>query len=327
MDVFGGVLFGRALAIAVRRGVFEQLGKNAATAEEIARQTGLHATGVTLLLDAFSVCGYLNRDRSRYRLTAEGRTWLLQRSPSYIGNLIAYMETLHRRWQSLEYSLEHGTPPKPYYAAFTADDWRVYVNGMRDLARLMEGEVLRRVNIDGSARTVLDVGGSHAHYALALCRRHPGLHATVIDLEGALQHTREIIESEGMQGWVHLVTGDITTCPFPGEQDAVLMFNLIHGFDAPTNRMLVEKALHALKPGGQLFILDQLRPSGHGSQLSRFMPLMVGLNLLNEIGGTVYAFEEVREWCGSARVRRIPLRMPGVSLVVVGSVRAEATGH
>jgi hypothetical protein len=45
---------------------------------------------------------------------------------------------------------------------------------------------------------------------------------------------------------------------------------------------------------------------------------MVGLNLLNEIGGNTYTFEQIKGWCaGAAAVKRIRLRFPGVTLVEV----------
>jgi hypothetical protein len=46
--------------------------------------------------------------------------------------------------------------------------------------------------------------------------------------------------------------------------------------------------------------------------------LMVGLNVLNEIGGSVYTFERISKYCtdaGLQDVRLHRLRLPGVSLV------------
>ena len=105
-------------------------------------------------------------------------------------------------------------------------------------------------------------------------------------------------------------------CDLPQSQDAILLFNIVHGFTEEENRSLVGRAMGALKRGGKLYILDQLRGDRKRSKLSRFMPLMVGLNLLNETGGNSYSFEEVESWCGLAtRIRRKRLRLPCVVLV------------
>jgi hypothetical protein len=50
MDAFASVLFGRALAIAVRRGMFEAIAGQPRGLEEIALQTGLSQHGVELLV-------------------------------------------------------------------------------------------------------------------------------------------------------------------------------------------------------------------------------------------------------------------------------------
>jgi hypothetical protein len=100
----------------------------------------------------------------------------------------------------------------------------------------------------------------------------------------------------------------------------VFLFNIVHGFDEDSNRNLIARASGALRDGGRLFILDQVTGTGHTSLLSRFMPLMVGLNLLNEIGGSAYSVDQIREWCRDASAFRVmPLRFPGVTLIEAGN--------
>lgn len=318
IDTFGSIVFGRALTIAVRRGVFEALAQTPRTAAELAGTTGLSTKGMELLLESFVVAGYLFSQGNSYSLTAEARKWLLEDSPHYLGNLIRYFETLYERWTYLEHSLEHGTPPHRYYEKFTDEDWRVYVLGMRDLATLLLSDVMKKISLPDSPRHLLDLGGSHGLYAIACCRRYPTLTSTVVDFEEALRHTRTLVDDEGLHGRVHLLAADFTKEELPSSQDCVLMFNVIHGFTEEENRTLILRARSALRPGGKLYILDQLREERRRTGLARFMPLMVGLNLLNEIGGNTYAFEQVKSWCpGAASVKRIRLKLPGVSLVEV----------
>lgn len=318
MDAFGGVLFGRALAIALRRGVFEALALDHKDVADIAAHTHLNIAGVELLLESFVAVGYVRIDHNHYSLTAETRKWLLKDSPSYIGNLVRYFETLYERWGYLEHSLEHGIPPRRYYEKFTAEDWKVYVHAMRDLARLIVGEVMKRIDLPESSRQLLDLGGSHGLYAIECCRRHPMLKATIIDLPEALRHTEQIVAEERMTDRVRPVAGDFMRMELPSAQDCVFLFNVIHGLTEEENRALINRAFQTLTPGGKLYILDQLREERRGSGLAKFMPLMVGLNLLNEIGGNTYAYAQVQSWCkGAASVKRIRLRTPGISLVEV----------
>lgn len=316
LDAFGGVLFGRALAISVRRGLFEHLSEDPCTSSELAIKIGLNQRSTQLLLEAFEVAGYLHERKGSYRLSADAERWLVKRSPHYLGNLIAYFETLYGRWGYLEHSLEQGAPPRAYFEGFTDEDWRVYVYGMRDLARIMIPHVHPKLRLHPDATRILDLGGSHGLYAVGLCRTYPNIRATIVDFPGALRHATRFIESDHLTQRIDLLEADFIKSSLPGKQDGILLFNVIHGFTEPENSDLICRALEALSPGGKIFILDQFRESGGGSKLSRFIPLMVGLNLLNETGGTTYSVEQIKEWCGSAvAVRYHRLHLPGIGLV------------
>ena len=117
---------------------------------------------------------------------------------------------------------------------------------------------------------------------------------------------------------VTLLPGDFLADSLPTDQDIILAFNVIHGLSDEQNRLLFERLLSALTTGGRLYVLDQLRPSGRRSSLEGFLPLMVGLNLLHEIGGGVYDRDDVIRWSGRARtVRKRRLWIPGVSLLEI----------
>ena len=271
-----------------------------------------------LILDAYTSTGYLKRIGGKYTLTAEARRWLLPSSPQYLGNLIGYFESLYSRWGNLEYAVDHGSPVRPYYEAFGEQDWKLYVGGMRDLARILIPEVFRVLKLPGSPQRLLDIGGSHGVYAVECCLRYPRLQATIMDFAPALLHATPFIREAGLVQRVTLVAGDILATDFPGDQDCVLLFNVIHGFNEENNRILLQRSLKALRPGGALFILDQFASLKPQSGLGRFIPLMVGLNLVNEIGGRIYSYEEVRSWCSEASsVKYRRLRVPGVALIEV----------
>ncbi len=317
-DAFGGVLFGRVLSLSVRAGLFEILKDNPMSVSETAQTLKWETRATMLVLDSLTVGGYLDSPHQRYAVSEEGRKWCLRESPHYLGHLIRYFETLAARWDHLEHSLHNGGPIQPYYADFGDKEWEEYVLAMRDLARLLLPTMMKHLDLGTNPRSILDLGGSHGLYSMECCREYPGLTATVMDFAPALRMTSTLVKAGHMVDRIHLVGGDILAEPFPPEQDAIFMFNIIHGFKPEENRRLVARALDALRHDGTLYVLEQLRTPGSGSRLSRFIPLMVGLNLLNEIGGYAYSAEEVREWCAAARrVKVIRLRYPGVILFKV----------
>ena len=318
MDSFGAVIFARALTVALRRGVFESVSKRPLSLEELTEETGLSPEGTRLLAEACVGGGYLRHTDGKYREAPEGRKWLVRSSGTYLGDLVFYFDSLNRRLGGLEYSLVHGSPVEPYYASFTASDWDTYVRGMANLARLLIPEVVRRVRLPDSGGRILDLGGSHALYPIACRRRFRDSSAVVMDFAPALERAAALHDGASADG-IEFAPGDILTAELPGERDAVFLFNIVHGFDVETNRQLIARASKTLRSGGNLYILDQMTGTRHLSLLSRFMPLMVGLNLLNEIGGSAYSVSQIRTWCaGASRFRVMPLRFPGVTLIEAG---------
>ena len=157
---------------------------------------------------------------------------------------------------------------------------------------------------------MLDIGGSHGHFSVAICQRHTGLRATVLDLPAAVEHAAPMLAREGMGDRVVLRAGDALTDDL-GEAayDLVFMFSLVHHFDEATNRALVERSARALRPGGILAIGDVMRPSspGRGGQPAAFYDLYFAL--ISEAG--LPTFEEVRAWQSAAGLRlRRPTRLP-----------------
>lgn len=316
LDSFAGIIYGRVLTIAVRRGFFESLAHAPQNTAQIASATKLHESGVELMAESFVIGGYLKKRAGRYSLTRGARKWFLRQSPNYLGNILEYFEMLYWRWGDFERSLEHGRPSRPYYEGFGEKDWRVYVNAMHDLARLLLPEVMPKVRLSRNSRRLLDVGGSHGLYSVECCRKYPGLSASILDFAPALVHTKDLLAHAGLTGRCSTIEGDFLQCELPVENDCILLFNVIHGLTEQQNLALIRKSYYALRTGGKLFLLDQMKGETAASALGSFIPLMVGLNMLNEIGGTSYATSEVRDWCGEfSAVKVYRLRIPGITLI------------
>lgn len=317
-DTFPSVLFGRVLILAVRLGIFEELHKQSRSAEELAGALHIDTHSTRLMLSSLAAMEYLVKSGSRYTLAPQATKWLLQSSPHSICNFLRYVEILHGHWAEIDIAIRTGRPAKTYRERFTADEWRVYTLGMMDLARLLMPHVIKRIRPPHNARKLLDVGASHGLYSLSLCEKYSSLHATLLDLPEVLEYTNVLLGNHPIRNHISFKPGDLTATSLGDEEyDMILAFNIIHGFDSGTNREFCKKAAAALDNGGRLFILDEIiDPHQVGTAI--FLPLMTGLNLLNEIGGRTYQFGEIREWCeaaGLSNVRQSRLGVPGVCLV------------
>jgi hypothetical protein len=193
-DAFHAVLLGRALAAGVELGLFDALGRRPETAASLSRELQLPEESAALLLGTMGAAGYLTRRGDTFALRRSARRWLTSGSPQSLSNFIRYVALLHRKWLDLAETLRAGRPRHHYAGEFSAPEWRIYVLGMRDLARLLLPSVARVVTVPRrTAVSLLDVGGSHGAYTAAFCERHDNLRGTIVDLPQALAVAAEII--------------------------------------------------------------------------------------------------------------------------------------
>lgn len=301
--------FARALVLATEMGVFETLAPGQRTAGEVAAGCGTDARATRKLLDLLAAMHYLRRSGEAYRLTRESRRFLLADAPGSIRDMVL-MKRLEWRWlEGLDEFVRTGRPLQ-VHQQMTDDDWGLYQRGMRAQANPAGALIARFVRVPRGAREMLDVGGSHGHFSVEICRRHPGLRATVLDLPQAVEQAAPMLAREGMGDRVVLRAGDALADDL-GEStyDLIFMFSLVHHFDDATNRDLVARCARALRPGGILAIGDVMRPGpgARPSQQAAFYDLYFAL--ISEAG--LPSFDEIRDWQTAAGLRpRRRTRLP-----------------
>jgi 2-polyprenyl-3-methyl-5-hydroxy-6-metoxy-1,4-benzoquinol methylase len=204
---------------------------------------------------------------------------------------------------------------------------------MRSGANLAAPELARRIPVpkveEGRPIEMLDIGGAHGYYSVALCRRHPQLRATILDLPEAIAHAAPLLAKEQMGDRVVHRAGNALTDDL-GEQayDLVLIANLVHHFDDASNRELVTRVARALRPGGILVIGEMIRPDapGEGGQIGALTDLYFAIT--SEAG--TYSFAEMAAWQRAAGlVPRRPLRLltgPGAGLQIARKPRPRGHG-
>ena len=252
----------RTLMVASRVGVFDALADGPLDSNGVATRLGTHVEATHKLLSALAGAGYLEaKEQSRFALGPVARRWLTKDASTPLGD---HMELMFLVWRWMERYEDYVRTGASYdvHADLRPEDWNLYQRGMRSLAGISAREVAWRTPVPRGARDMIDVGGSHGYYSVALCRRHRALRSTVIDLPRAIEHAAPILEREGMGDRVVQLAADALDHDF-GEQcvDVVLVSNLAHHFDEGQNRALTRKLARALRPGGVLVIQEMMRPT------------------------------------------------------------------
>ncbi len=198
------------------------------------------------LCESLLSLGLLFRDGTTYRMEPLAATYLSAGSPY---RQVAYLEKQFRHinefWLPLARLLQEG--PEVYNAAefFAAES----LEGMAENAltgRLQKtvGEITGHPRFSGFKKMV-DLGGGHGLYAIALCRANPALEAVVIDLPEVISFARRYVVRYGA-GRVRLVPGNFFT------DDIGSGYDLVFSSSNPSGKSMemVVKIAAALNPGG-----------------------------------------------------------------------------
>lgn len=301
----------RVVAAAYRLGVLDRVADEGTTAASLARELSAHAGTLGDLLEALVAYGYLRRRDGTYRRTAVADRWLLRRSPTDLGPFLDLWDRVTlRRWDEVDEVLRTGRPRRTLYEWLHEhpEHWPLAQAAFRAVARLDADEVAGRIRLSDGAARVIDVGGGHGLYAVALCRRHPTLRATVFDSAKALAPAHETLRDAGMTDRIELREGDALRDDLGGPYDAALLFNVVHGLSSDELATMLGRIRAGLASGGRIFVLDQLSDSRTVGAATRGMRALLGLTYRIVLGGRLWSYAEVAASlaaAGFAGARRI----------------------
>ncbi len=284
----------RAIMVAADVGLFEALGKGDQTAEAAAAACRTDPSATKHLLECLVGIGYASWRDGKYALPGPLRKWLLRASPSCVAAKLAFGLV---EWDWVGKMDEYIRTGKALdvHSSLNAQQWAIYQEGMRDVAANPAVELAKRLPVPEGATRLLDIGGSHGLFSTELCKRHPALVATILELPGAVDRASEIAQKEGLgQRVKHKVGNALSDDLGEATFDVVLINNLVHSFTPEENAELARRVARALAPGGVYAIGDFLRTPhpGAGGGIPAVMDLYFALT---SASGT-WAVDEISSW-------------------------------
>jgi ubiquinone/menaquinone biosynthesis C-methylase UbiE len=106
-------------------------------------------------------------------------------------------------------------------------------------------------------RRMLDIGGNSGEFALQICKKHPGIQATVFDLPVVCDVGLEHIWSEPEAGRVSFMKGNALKDPIPEGFDLITFKSMLHDWPEREARQFIARASQVLAPGGTLLIFER----------------------------------------------------------------------
>jgi hypothetical protein len=255
----------KALMSAVELGVFTELADGPLDGDTLRRQLYLGERGARDFFDALVALGLLHRDAAgRYANAPAADLHLDTRKESYIGGLF---ENLNAReyplWANLTGALRTGRPQTglegpSHFGPLLADPQRLafFVKAMTG-ASLAPAKALAAKFPWDRYETFVDVGTAQGCVPVGIALAHPHLTGAGFDLPILAETFERYVKERDLWERIRFVAGDFFVDPLPAA-DVLIMGRVLHNWDLPRKRTLLQKAHAALPPGGALIVYERL---------------------------------------------------------------------
>ena len=217
-----------------------------------------------VLLTLCRANGFITTDANgRSALTVLAREHLVKGSPWFLGPYYAPIQNTPIVQGFLQV-LKTGKPAN-WQAKDDGEDWHEsmmsdeFARGFTQLMNcrgLAMGQSLAQAvsPLLRDRKRILDVGGGSGVYATTLLAAHSHLSGAVFEQPPVDAIAREEIDKHGLVDRLAVVSGDMFNDAWPDDVDTLLLSNVLHDWDFPEVRTLLEKSADALPSGGLLIV-------------------------------------------------------------------------
>ena len=296
----------KTLLSAIEMGLFTELARGPEAYEALSGRLGLHPRSARDFLDALVALGFLTRTGDRYANTAETDIFLDRAKPSYVGGILEMANhRLYPFWGHLTEALRTGEPQNEVKSGNPSLFQTLYADPARlqQFLAAMTGishganMAIARVFPWKDYRTFVDVGTAQGDLASQIALANPHLQGQAFDLPEVAPIFEAYAVKVGVADRLRFVPGDFFQQALP-KADVVLMGHILHDWDLPTKKMLVQKAFDALPPGGALIVYEAIIDDDRSKNA---FGLLMSLNMLIETpGGFDYTGADCAGWMREA---------------------------
>jgi hypothetical protein len=248
----------------IKTGICDIIPDEGADAERLCSLTGMKLEMLCRLLDAAVASRFISFKDRRYCLSEEQRRYLRSDGNRSIVRWLEIMSRWYLEWATLADRIREDRPVVGDFGQTegTFCDVQTFIRGMHEFARLDADDAVAVYDLSGVAN-LADLGGGAGTYSIALCKRYPGLRATIYDLPAVRPVAEDVVRTAGAAASITFAEYDLNAfLPLP-RTDAMLISNLIHQEPIPITKKIFRIAAQSLRSGGQLliqgFFLDEDR--------------------------------------------------------------------
>lgn len=252
-----------------------------ATTAELAQACGLAEAPVRLVLDTLASLQLVARDDSdRFTLTPLAHMLLAGDYQNLSDEYWAYLPQFLKTGQPLMKMDDVAQSESHYVKQAKALAW-MCAPAAADAARIL------RIGTKRRAANILDIGAGAGVWSLTMANHDPQARVTAIDWPGVLEIAATAARHQGVGDRLTLLAGNFNEVELPADTfDLAIVANVTHLLTPPAISALLARVRRALKPAGEVVIIDVLSEQLSGAFAKALYAL--GLALRTE-HGTVHS--------------------------------------
>ncbi len=226
--------------------VFNQLSEPK-SADAVAQAMGAHPQNTRLFLDGLAACGLVLKKNGLYRNTPLAQAFLVEDSPTYLGQTLTSSAQLSLRGlEELPRLVKEG--PAPHLPGTGAESVDTIVGYERAGAAQQAVEIVSALPEFPLFRKMLDLGGGPGLIGMAIVAAHPSMKGVVFDLPPVIKRTETFITEYGMEERMEVLGGDYNRDPIGEGYDLIWASATL--YFAQNMDAVIKKIYEALNPGG-----------------------------------------------------------------------------
>jgi len=235
-----GFMAAKHLFVANEIRLFELLGNDGCSLEELARRTAIPKRTLRIIADAMVALSFLIKQDGLYRNGPVTSTFLSGQTPADLRPLLSFWNQIsYPKWHKLEESVRAGGGTAGRFEFSNAKEEEVFSKGVEAFT-VPQAQALAEAHDFSPYRSVLDLGGGTGSFLLPVLGRHAHLTGTVFEIPPVAAVARRVLAGHALGVRIQIVEGDFLTTPIPHGHEAIIVANVIHTLSPEHNAQALE---------------------------------------------------------------------------------------
>jgi orsellinic acid C2-O-methyltransferase len=258
----------QALCVFAQLRIADLLAEGPRTSESLAASTDSHAPSLRRLLRALTTIDICREpEDDLFEITPKGSLLGEHVTGSLRSWTIWWGAHLWQDWGNLMYSVKTGHSARKMLMG--TEDFKhleqnpetaaVFNKGIGELTRLVSRAITRIYDFSDFKR-IMDVGGGHGELLIAILTENPAVSGVLFDLPHAVGGAKSRVAEAGLTSRCGFLEGNFFES-VPGGADAYILKNIIHDWDDPKCKLILENCGRAMAGRGRLLLIERVMPA------------------------------------------------------------------